>query len=195
MKCAQGQITMANSEVGISQQQFALSDLKKSIENHLASIVAWTFAVVLLGVVVVLAFPSNSLFGGNLLFVTNKAQRAFDLAYLATSVGFVVIALMDEKVMVKFMRLVGKIYMFAALIGFMKLGSQIYSEWVSVINLGLGMSFVAAGSALQGYRQRSLVAKLIEKQRQSNSYTIMDTIKNSGFNTARIFKSVLPRSY
>jgi len=102
MKCAQGQITLENNWAGISQQQFALLNLKKSIENHLTIIVAWVFAVVLLDVAVVLAFPSNSFFGGSALFVTNKAQHAFDLVYLATSIGIVVFALQDENVSVKF---------------------------------------------------------------------------------------------
>ncbi len=116
----------------------------------------------LLGVAVVLAFPSNSLFGGSALFVTNKAQHVFDLVYLATSIAIVFIALQDEKVSVKFMRFIGRVYMLFALIGFAKLGSQIYSEWVSVINLGLGVSFATAGSILQDSRQRFLVARLIE---------------------------------
>ena len=94
-----------------------------------------------------------------------------------------VIALQYEKVLVKFMQLIGKVYMVVALIGFAKLGSQVYSEWVSVINLGLGMSFVAAGSILQDYRQRLLVARLIAKRRQPGSYTIMDVIKNNGLKT------------
>ncbi len=162
MKCAQGQITLENNAIGINLQQFALPNLKKSIENHLTIIVAWVFAVVLLGVAVVLAFPSNSLFGGSALFVTNKTQHAFDLVYLATSVAIVFIALQDEKVSVKFMQFIGKIYMLFALIGSAKLGSPIYSEWVSVINLGLGVSFATAGSILQDSRQRLLVARLIE---------------------------------
>jgi hypothetical protein len=76
--------------------------------------------------------------------------------------------------------------MVVALIGFAKLGSQIYSEWVAVINLGLGMSFVAAGSILQDYRQRLLVARLIAKRRQPGSYTIMDVIKNRDFNIIKV---------
>ncbi len=77
MTCAQGQITFANNWISISQQQFALPNLKESIENHFIIIVAWIFVVVLLGVAVVLVFPANSLFGGSTLFVTNKAQYTF----------------------------------------------------------------------------------------------------------------------
>ncbi len=77
MTCAQGQIAFTNNWIGISQQQFALPNLKESIENHFIIIVAWVFAVVLLGVAVVLAFPSNSLFRGSTLFVTNKTQYTF----------------------------------------------------------------------------------------------------------------------
>ncbi len=142
--------------------------------------------MVLLVIAIVLAFPSNSLFGGSALFVTNKGQNALDFAYLATSIGFVAIALLNEKVSVKFMQFIGKVYMLVALIGFAKLGSQIYSEWVSVINLGLGMSFVTAGSILQDYRHRLLVARLIAKRRQPSNYTIVDIIKNRDFNTAQV---------
>ena len=99
------------------------------------------------------------------------------------SIGFVVIVLQYEKVLVRFMQVIGKAYMVMALIGFAKLGSQVYSEWVAVINLGLGMSFVATGSILQDYRQRLLVARLIAKRRQPGRYTIVDVIKNNGLNT------------
>ncbi|MCZ6897297.1 MAG: hypothetical protein O7D95_01115 [Betaproteobacteria bacterium] len=183
MKCAQGQIVVGNEEVGIGQLKFALPNLSKGLEKYLTIIVAWVFAVVLLGMAVVLAFPSNSLFGGSALFITNKAQGFLDLAYFAVSIGFLVIALQYEKVLVKFMQLIGKVYMAVALIGFAKLGSPIYSEWVAVINLGLGMSFVAAGFILQDYRQRLLVARLIAKQRQPGRYTIVDVIKNHGLKT------------
>ena len=183
MKCVQGQIVVGNEEVGIRQLQSALPNLSKGIEKYFAIIVAWVFAVVLLGMAVVLAFPSNSLFGGGALFVTNKAQGVLDLAYFAVSIGLVVIALQYEKGLVKFMQLIGKVCMVVALIGFAKLGSQIYSEWVTVINLGLGMSFVAAGSILQDYRQRLLVARLIAKRRQPGRYTIVDVIKNHGLKT------------
>jgi len=71
--------------------------------------------------------------------------------------------------------------MLFALIGFAKFGSQKYNECVSVINLVLGASFATAGSILQDYRQRLLVARLIAKQRQPSSYTIVDAIKNSDF--------------
>ncbi len=185
MKCDQGQIAVENNEAGICQQQIVLPNLRKGIENHLTIIVVWVFAVVLLGAAVVLAYPSNSLFGGGFLFATNKPQYAIDLAYLATSIGLVVIALKDEKSSVKFMQLIGKVYMVIALIGFAKLGSQVYSEWVSVINLGLGMSFSAAGSILQDYRHRLLVARLIAKQRQPGGYTKVDALKNRAFNITK----------
>jgi len=183
MKCSEGQIAMVNMESTISKQQFALEKLRKGIENHLATIVAWVFAIVLLGMGVVLAFPSNSLFGGSALFVTDKAQGVLDLTYFAASIGFVVIVLQYEKVLVRFMQVIGKVYMVMALIGFAKLGSPIYSEWVAAINLGLGMFFVAAGSILQDYRQRLLVARLIAKRSQPGSYTIVDMIKNNGLKT------------
>ncbi len=183
MKCSEGQIAMVNVESTISKYQFSLEKLRKGIVNHLTTIIAWVFAIVLLGMGVVLAFPSNSLFGGSALLVTNKAQGVLDLAYFAVSIGFVVIVLQYEKVLVKFMQLIGKVYMVMALIGFAKLGSQAYSEWVAVINLGLGMSFAVTGSILQDYRQRLLVAQLIAKRRQPGSYIIMDVIKNNGLKT------------
>lgn len=40
MTCAQGQIAFTNNWIGISQQQFALPNLKESIENHFIIIVA-----------------------------------------------------------------------------------------------------------------------------------------------------------
>ena len=181
MKCSEGQIALVGMELTISKQQFTLEKLRKGIENHLATIVAWVFAIVLLGMGVVLVFPSNSLFGGSALFVTDKAQGILDLAYFAASIGFVVIVLQYEEVLAKFMRLIGKVYMVMALIGLAKFGSQVYSEWVAVINLGLGMSFVVTGSILQDYRQRLLVARLIAKRRQLGSNTIMDAIKSNGF--------------
>lgn len=183
MKCSEGQIAMVDMESTISKQQFSLEKLRKGIENHLATIVAWVFAIVLLGIGVVLAFPSNSLFGGSAHFVTDKAQGVLDLAYFASSIGFVVIVLQYEKVLAKFLQLIGKVYMVIALIGFAKLGSQVYSEWVAVINLWLGMSFVLTGSILQDYRQRLLVARLIAKRRQLGSYTIMDVIKSYSLKT------------
>ena len=49
----------------------------------------------------------------------------------------------------------------------------------------MNVFFVSASSVLLGHRQCLLVARIIEKQRQYNSYTIMNIMKNRDINTAK----------
>ncbi len=88
-----------------------------------------------------------------------------------------VIPLQDEKVSVKFMQLIGKVYMLFALIEFAKLGSQIYSECVSIINLGLGMPFSHCWYDLAGLSAAPVSCTANCKEETTSSYTIVDVIK------------------
>lgn len=162
-----GQIAFNSMDVHSIKRQFVLPNLKNSIENHLTIIVAWMFAVVLLGISLAHGFSMKSIFGNSdMLIATNVAKNIFDFVYLVSAIGVVAITLLGEKASVKFMQAVGKAYMLAALIGFMRFGDlQNYSEWGGIINLGLGSALFAAGSFLQDYRHKLLVSRLIAKQR------------------------------
>ncbi len=96
-----------------------------------------------------------------------------------------VIPLQDEKVSVKLMQLIGKVYMLFALIEFAKLGSQIYSKCVSIINLGLDMSFSHCWFDLAGLPAALVSCTANCKEETPSSYTIVDVIKNRGFKTTK----------
>ena len=175
-----GQIAVDSSDVHPIRRQFILQNLKDSIEDDLTFIVAWIFAIVLLGISLSHGFSTKSIFGNSgMLISTNVAKNIFDFVYLVTAIGTVTVTLFGEKEIVKFMQAIGKIYLLAAFIGFMKFGSLNDSEWVSIINFVFGAALVTAGSVLQDYRQNLLVARLIAKQRHPGICSIMDTIKKS----------------
>jgi hypothetical protein len=179
MNRPEGQIVVENMGVADIKPHFVLSSLKADIENHLVTVVAWIIAAVFLFTALVNGFSLKSLFGGNSLFVANAARNTFDFAYLATAIGIIITTLLGEKKSVSFLRVIGKVYVLASLIGIVKIGYYNYSEWTSVINLALGISMIAAGSILQDYRHDLLVARLIAKQRHHGNCVIMDTIKKS----------------
>jgi len=180
-----GQIAIGCMDVHSIKQQSVLPNLKNSIENHLAIIVACIFAVVFLSIALAHGFSMKSIFGSSdMLISANVAKNIFDFVYLVTAIGVVAISLLGENVSVKFMQAVGKVYVLAAFIGFMRFGDlQNYSEWGDIINLGLGAALFAAGSFLQDYRHKLLVSRLIAKQRQPSSYKIMDKIKGASLGT------------
>lgn len=179
MKGSKGQIAMVNMDTTISGQQFALLKLKKNIEDHLAVLIAWAFVVVLLGAAVILGFPQKELADKIMLFVTNSAHNPFYIVYLITAIGLIVLASLREKILVKFMRSIGKIYVLTGVIGFVLFDAQANGHLVSIINFCLGISIAVAGWLLQDYRQRLLVAGLIAKQRDPEDHAIMRTLKNS----------------
>ncbi len=180
MNHPEGQISIDTLDVHPIRRQFVLQNLKNSIEDDLTFIVAWIFAIVFLGISLVHGFSTKLIFGNSgMLIATNAAKNIFDFVYLVTAIGIVTVTLFGEKETVKFMKVIGKIYLLAALIGLMKFNSQNFSEWVSITNFSLGAALVTAGSVLQDYRHKLLVAGLIAKQRHPGMCAIMDTIKIS----------------
>ena len=176
-----GQIAIGCMDVHSNKRQSVLPNFKNSIENHLTIIVACTFAVMFLSIALAHGFSMKSIFGNSdMLISANVAKNIFDFVYLVTAIGIVAIALLGEKVAVKFMQAVGKVYVLAAFIGFMRFGDlQNYSEWGGIINLGLGAALAAAGSVLQDYRHKLLVIRLTAKQRYHGNCVILDTIKKN----------------
>ena len=153
------------------KRQLVLTNLKDGVENHLINIAACVFVVTFLCIALAHGFSAKPFLGNSgMQIAANTAQNIFDFTYLVTAVGMVVVTLLGEKASVNFMQVIGKIYTLAALIGFMKLGSQSSSEWVSLTNLGLGMSLASVGSILRDYRHDLLVARLIAKERESIHY-------------------------
>jgi hypothetical protein len=179
MKRPEGQAAIENMDMAVIKKYFILPGLKINIENYLTTVVAWIFATLFLYTALINGFSSKYLFGSNTYFVPNAAQNAFDFAFLATAIGIIVTTLLGEKKSIAFLRVIGKVYVLASLIGFVKIGYYNYSEWTSVINLAFGISMVAAGSILQDYRHDLLVARLIAKQRHHGNCLIIDTIKKN----------------
>jgi hypothetical protein len=173
-----GEIVNENMDVFYIKRQFVFPDLKNIIDNNLTIIMAWIFAIMFLDIALYHGFSAKSFFEKNGMQVAaNIAQNIFDFTLLLTAVCIVVATLLGEKASVNFMQVIGKIYMHAALIGFMKIGSQNSREWVSFIYMGLGMSLYVTGLVLSDYRYDLLVAQLISKQRDSNNSSIIEKIK------------------
>ena len=86
-----GQIAVDSSDVHPIRRQFILQNLKDSIEDDLTFIVAWIFAIVLLGISLSHGFSNENQFFGNsgMLISTNVAKNIFDFVYLVTAIGTV----------------------------------------------------------------------------------------------------------
>lgn len=177
MNSSKGQISMAIME----EQQFALFKLKKNIEDHLTVLIAWAFVAALLGAAIMLGFPQKGSVGKIMLFTTNSTLNPFYIVYLITAIGLIVLASLREKILVKFMRSIGTVYILSGAIGFLLFDAQANGHLVSIMNLSLGVSIAIAGWLLQDYRQRLLVTRLIAKQRCSSDLIIINTLKNNGF--------------
>ena len=181
MRHPEGQIALEKIDADDIRQTFVLLNLKINTENHLVTVVALLIATVLLCTAFVNGFSSESLFGGNSFFLPDVARNTFDITYVATAIGLIVTALLGEKKAISFMRVIGKVYILVSLIGFMKIGSYSYNEWISIMNLMYGLTLSAAGSVLKDYRHDLLVARLIARQICTGNYEIMDTLKKSSF--------------
>ncbi|MFB3100411.1 MAG: DUF4383 domain-containing protein [Gammaproteobacteria bacterium] len=131
--------------------------------NNLAVTVAWTLAALFLGTAI-LGFIPNPLLGQNAFFVTNTAH---DFVHLASAIGFAVVAVLGEKVSIRFMQAFGIFHVLIGLIGLMTLNSQIEGYLFNIIHinsfdnflhLGSGILIVAAGWILRSYQHRFIFA-------------------------------------
>ncbi len=160
--------------------------------NYSKIIVICIFIALFSGAAVVLAFHLNQLvnefiFDEFILSVANLAQNPFYLIYLITAISFAFLILFSERALVQFMLSIGKVYIFASLVGFVIFGPQTTGLFISIMNLGLGVSSVTVGKLLQEYRQLLLVARIIAKRRET-SCTVTTLIRNGGFNEAIKFQ-------
>ena len=190
---------MTSMEASIYSPLFVPSNLEKSIVDNLTVIVACIFVAVFLGATVALglpqnlAFPLEQLVDEILLFVSNSAYNPFYFIYITTAIGFIFLTLLSEKILFRFMRSIGKIYILTGFVGIMIFGSQTVGLLVSVMNLGLGLSSISVSWILREYRQWLLVAQIIAKRRET-SCTILAIIKNSGFKTTKFEVELIPAS-
>lgn len=190
---------MTSTEAGIYNPLFVPLNLEKNIVVHLTVIVVFIFGAVFLGVTVALglpqnlAFPLDQLVDEILLFVSNSAYNPFYLIYITTAIGFILLALLSEKILIQFMRSIGKIYILTGFVGIMIFDSQTVGLLVSVMNLGLGLSSIIVSWILREYRQWLLVARIIAKRRET-SCTVLAIIKNSGFKTTKFEMDLIPAS-
>jgi len=109
--------------------------------NNLAVTVAWTLAALFLGTAV-LGFVPNPLLGENAFFVTNTAH---DLVHLASAIGFVIVAVLGEKVSIRFMQAFGIFHILIGLIGFVTLGSQTEGYLLNIVHINLFDNFLHLG--------------------------------------------------
>ena len=173
--------------VGIYSNKFIILGLKRNTVNYSKIIVICAFITLFSSSVVVLAFHLDQFVDEFILSATNLAQNPFYLIYLVTAIAFTFLILLSESVLVQFMLSIGKIYIFASLVGFVIFGPQTTGLFISVMNLGLGVSSITVGKLLQEYRQSLLVARIIAKRRET-SCTVTTLIKNGGFNKAVKFQ-------
>ena len=158
-----------------------MSNLDKSILNYPKVIVVCTFVAVFLGAAVILGVYLNQLIDEFIFLVYDLTHNPFYLVYLITAIGFIFLILLSERKLSLFMIAIGKIYILAGLVGFIIFGPQTIGQFVSIVNLGLGISCIAVGWLLQEYRQWLLVSRIITKRRET-SCTLIAILKNSGFN-------------
>jgi len=131
--------------------------------NNLAVTVAWTLAALFLGTAI-LGFIPNPLLGQNAFFVTNTAH---DFVHLASAIGFAVVAVLGEKVSIRFMQAFGIFHVLIGLIGLMTLNSQTEGYLFNIIHinsfdnflhLGSGILIAAGGWILRSYQHRFIFA-------------------------------------
>jgi len=131
--------------------------------NYFAVTVAWILAALFLGTAV-LGFVPNPLLGQNALFVTNTAH---DLVHLASAIGFAVVAILGEKVSIRFMQAFGIFHVLVGLIGLMTLNFQTEGYLFNIIHinsfdnflhLGSGILIAAVGWILRSYQHRFIFA-------------------------------------
>jgi len=131
--------------------------------NNFAVTVAWVLAALFLGTAV-LGFVPNPLLGENAFFVTNTAH---DLVHLASAIGFAFVAVLGEKVSIRFMQAFGIFHVLIGLIGFATLGSQSEGHLLNIIHinsfdnflhLGSGILIVAVGWILRSYQYQFIFA-------------------------------------
>ncbi len=131
--------------------------------NNFAVTVAWILAALFLGTTI-LGLVQNSLLKENAFFV---ATTAHNLVYLATAIGFAVVAMLGAKASVRFMQVFGIFHILIGLIGFVTLGSQSEGHLLNIIHinsfdnflhLGSGILIVAVGWILRSYQHRFIFA-------------------------------------
>lgn len=190
---------MTSIETGIYNPLFVPSNLEKSIANNLTVVAVCLFVVVFLGATAALGLPQGFVFSPDqladefLLFVSNSAYNPFYFIYIITAIVFIFLAILSEKILTQFMRLVGKIYILTGFVGIMIFGSQTVGLLVSVMNLGLGLSSITVSWILREYQQWMLVARIIAKKRET-SCTVLAILKNSGFKDAKYGMELIPAS-
>jgi len=131
--------------------------------NNFAVTVAWVLAALFLGTTI-LGLVQNSLLKENAFFV---ATTAHNLVYLATAIGFAVVAMLGAKASVRFMQVFGVVYILTSLFEFVTLGSNVGDYLLStihvnllsnVLHLGLGITMAGAGWILRNCQRRLIFA-------------------------------------
>lgn len=190
---------MTNIEVGIYNSLFIPLNLEKIIADNLTVILVCIFAVVFLGATAALGLPQSFVFSLDQLadeiqlFISSSAYNPFYFIYITTAIGFIFLAILSEKILIQFMRSVGKIYILTGFVGIMIFSSQTVGLLVSVMNLILGFSSITLSWILREYRQWMLVARIIAKKRET-SCTVLAIIKNSGFKATKFGMDLIPAS-
>ena len=148
--------------------------------NYYKIIVACIFSAVFFIAAIALGFNLNQFVDEFVISVLNLVQNPFKIIYLIISIIFILLILLSENILVQFMFLIGKTLILFSLLGFVIFGPQTIGLFISVMNLGLGVSSIAVGKLLQEYRQLLIVAGIIAKRRET-SCTVTTLIKNGGF--------------
>jgi len=129
--------------------------------NSFAVTVAWVLAALLLGPTL-LGLVQNLLLRETTLFIATTAHSLF---YLATATGFAVVAMLGAKSSVRFMQVLGVVYILISLFEFVTLGSNVANFQLStvqtgllsnVIHLGLGITIAGAGWILKNCQCRMI---------------------------------------
>lgn len=123
--------------------------------NTFATKLAWIFSAAFLLATVIGFFP-NPIVGANGFFITNTAHN---LVHLATSLGFLTVAIMGHTASLAFMKWFGATYLLVGAVGFfvtgmnaegMLLGFIHINAMDNLLHLALGMTIWTSGILSSG---------------------------------------------